>query len=201
MSAQEKNEKKQLLEGIRVISLHSYKDDPVTGGEIYNYQVFCSLKNNGATLRHYHLPLESIKHVMNARVFFTPWIWLAKLMGLNEKNVIVVDNSYAFVLAIPMVILRIFTPIKIIVLNHLSTVHTTSNPLKKLAIWSAQTILLRVAQVVLVNSALTFKQMKMAKFVHKVYFLRPPITVNAQFVNRRERKRESYKHIVCWLHS
>jgi glycosyltransferase involved in cell wall biosynthesis len=188
LDALRKSGKKREFEGMRVISLHSYNDNPITGGEIYNYQVFRGLEDHGASLKHFRLPLDKVKHLINPRIILAPWVWLGKLIEAVGKNIVVVDSSYAPVLALPMVILRALTQSKIIVFNHLSTIHTTVHPLKKMGIWAAQRILLRTAQVVLVNSSLTFEQMKMGKIARKVYFLRPPITVSAKFINRRNRK-------------
>jgi glycosyltransferase involved in cell wall biosynthesis len=174
------------LAGWKIISINVFWEKPVTGGEIYNDVVYRSLLDNGASVRLLNLPLIKGKGIVNIRNLIQPILWLGNMLSLDNRYVIAVDNFYAPLIAIPILLLRIFTSTRIIVFNH--TVRTRMNPLKMGLALFFEKLVLRFSNLVVVNSNLTYKLMGMSKIHSKVYHLSPPITVKPNFVDRRKRR-------------
>jgi len=174
------------LAGWKIIFINAFVEKPVTGGEIYNYIAYRSMLDNGASVRLLDLPLKKGKGIINIRNLVKPVLWLGNMLSLDNRYVIAVDNFYAPLIAIPILLLRIFTSTRIIVFNH--TVRTRMNPLKMGLALFFEKLVLRFSNLVLVNSNLTYKLMGMSKIHSKVYHLSPPITVKPHFVDRRKRR-------------
>lgn len=175
------------LAGWKLISLNAYGKVPITGGEIYNYQIIRSLLDKGASIYSLKFPLKKGKDAISIRSLIASILWLCRLLPLDKKSIVATDNFYAPLVIIPFFILRIFTPVKIMVFNH--TTRTNQNPLK---IWLAtclEKLVIRTGHIVFVNSQMTYDLLGMSKVKSKVYSLPPPLIVKSNFVDRRNRKR------------
>jgi glycosyltransferase involved in cell wall biosynthesis len=181
-------EKALQFTGFRVVALDCYVPKPITGGEIYNSQVIHSLIDNGSSIRPLYIPGRKEKHLVTLHSLLTPFLWLSGLLSPYNKAIIAVDSFLAPLLFLPLIVIRLFTPAKIIVFNHTIRIHLKANWLKRVISWVSETLLLRTGHIIFTNSKWTYEHMGMEKINRKVYLLPPPITVKPKFVDRKTRR-------------
>jgi glycosyltransferase involved in cell wall biosynthesis len=181
------------LSGWNAISLNLTTEKPITGGEIYNYQVLRSLITNGAKFKALNFPIPRGASLMNWRCFVLPWIWLPNLLSLYNKSIIITDNCFAPLFFLQFLILRVFSSTKLIILNHHSNAITRRNPFARFAFHISERLLLRCGHIIFLNSKRTYDEMNMKKVDWKVYHVAPAINAVPRFIDRRKRKRKCAK--------
>lgn len=181
------------LSGWKAVSLNLTVDKPITGGEIYNYQIIRSLLENGAELKPLYFPIPRSASLMNWRCFLLPWVWIVDLLSLSNKSIIISDSCFAPLLFMQFLILRVLSSAKIIILNHHSSAITRKNPFMKFAFRISERLLLRCGHIIFLNSKRTYDEMNMKKISWKVYHVPPAINVVPKFVDRRRRIRSYTK--------
>lgn len=181
------------LNGWKVISINLNLDNPVTGGEIYNYQVVRSLVDSGAQLKTINFPIPRGASLMKWCCFALPWGWLLDLLSLFTKSIVITDGCFAPLLFLQFILLRIFSPVRLIVLNHHSSASSRKNPFIKFGFWISERLLLRCGHIIFLSSRRTFEELGMKSINWKVYYVPPAISIKPRYVDRRKRKRDYIK--------
>lgn len=181
------------LIGWKVISINLTLENTITGGEIYNYQVVRSLVDNGAQLKTLNFPIPRGASLMRWCCFALPWVWLIDLLSLFTKSIVITDSCFAPLMFIQFILLRIFSPVKLVVLNHHSNASSRKYLLMKLGFWISERLLLRCGHIIFLNSKRTYDEMNMKRICWKVYHVPPAISIKPRYVDRRKRKRDYIK--------